>query len=146
MRAIYTSEICRGWLINLYGMNDSDVIGDVIVHYNRDDNTSIQVCEYSVGDEKGTDIQKAENILADMYDIGGAESREIETIYSTTYIGGKAIVYHCIDWENDAEYWFLEGVKVKGKQYLVSRIWYTKPEHKEWAIDRWNSIIKLEEN
>ena len=142
----YTLEICMGWVLNLHGTSYSEIVGDFTVHYNTNENTWIELCMCDVGDKKGTDVEKAEMILTGMYDTSGAESKEKESVYSSTYIGGKAIIYHCTDWESDTEYWFLEGVKVKGGQYVLSRIGYKKEEQKAWAIDRWNSIMKLEEN
>ena len=142
----FNFNIAGGWLIDLTGITNMESVDEFITYINEDENTFIELWIYDIVDKKGSDVENVETLLTDMYDTSTVESLETEAIYSNMQIAGKAIVYYCIDKESNVTYWMLEDVKVKGTQYLLSRMFYPTEEYKTWAIRVWNSIIKLEDN
>jgi hypothetical protein len=103
-----------------------------LVHY--DHIRTVRSLAYTISNKEKTDTEFAETFF------DSNENVVIETLYSETDLEGKAIIYYTIDKELESEYWTLQGVKVKGEKFLLSTICYPTEEHKEWAIQIWNSI------
>lgn len=130
---LMTFDLPDNWLIDLPGTMYRDTDENTLVFY--DHIRTVRSLAYNIKKEK-TDAEYAETFFDNNKNVGAGT----ETLYSGTDLAGKAIVYYTIDKEADSEYWILQGVKVKDNRFLLSTICYPTAEHKEWAVQTWNSI------
>jgi hypothetical protein len=106
---------------------------NTLVFYDHE--RTVRSLAYTIAREK-SEAEYAEAFFDDDENVGAGT----EFLYSENDLTGKAIVYYTVDKETDAEYWMLQGVKVKDTKHLFSTICYPTEEHKEWTIQTWNSI------
>lgn len=128
---IMTFDLTDNWLIDLPGTMYQSEEENTIVFY--DHTVTVRSLAFAIKKEN-SDADYAEHFFDDH------ESAGVEVLYSETELAGKAIVYYNIDKEANSEYWILQGVKVKNDKFLLSTICYPTEEHKDWAVQTWNSI------
>ncbi|MEJ1242286.1 hypothetical protein WBG78_29325 [Chryseolinea sp. T2] len=127
---IMTFDLAGNWMIDLPGNLYRSIEDDSEVYYDHD--RTVRSRCYTRSDKRSDD-----EYANDFFDDASAGTEFLE---SETDIAGKAIVYYSIDKEAEQEYWILQGVKVKEHKFVLSTICYPTEEHKQWAIDTWNSV------
>lgn len=130
---LMTFDLPGEWLIDLPGTMYRTTDGNTLVFY--DHLFSVRSLAYNI-EKETSDAEYAETFFDTNENVGAGT----ETLYSETDLAGKAIVCYAIDKEANSEYWVLQGVKVKDDKFLLSTICYPTEEHKEWAVQTWNSI------
>lgn len=130
---LMTFDLTDNWLIDLPGTMYRSEDGNTIVFY--DHTFTVRLLAYGISKEN-SDADYAEHFFDKNQNVGAGT----EVIYSETELAGKAIVYYAIDEEAKSEYWILQGVKVKNDRFLLSTICYPTEEHKQWAVQTWNSL------
>jgi len=129
-----TFDLPGDWLIDLPGTLYKGIDGNSLVYY--DNRVTVRSVAYGISKDK-SDAEYAETFFDNNKYIG-ADGTEV--LYSIDDLAGKAIIYYNIDHEANSEYWILQGVKVKGNDFLLSTICYSTDEYKERAIEIWNSV------
>jgi hypothetical protein len=129
-----TFDLTGGWTIELSGRMYYGLDGNSVIYYDHDQ--TVRSIAYTLSDRDTSDQEYADKFFKKERE----ENAGIEELDSNTVFAGKAILTYVIDKELESEYWMLQGVKVKDDRFLLSTICYPSEDHKQWAIDTWNSV------
>ena len=138
--------IAPNWIIDLAPYYDIEVTEGGTFVFDFGDEIQVLIDFFQETEKlKGTDMEKVEAFLF-AEDEDASIVNITETLYSQTHIGGKAVIFFQADQESKNAHWVLHGAKVKGGDHVLTRIFYPTEDFKDWAINTWRSITKLEEN
>jgi hypothetical protein len=130
-KELMTFDLAGNWMIDLQGTMYHTLDENTEVYYDHE--RTVRSLAYLFSGQEQSESEYAESFFDKNENAAGAE-----VVYSTTSLAGKAIIYYVI--EEKSEYWILQGVKVGDGKFLLSTICYPTEEHKEWAIETWNSV------